>query len=116
MPALPPKRSIPPRPKPPSGTTTPVSLIATPDPSKPCDPFQPFGADVIDHFQAKKGLGDPFSGKDPFIPSSASSNAPKESTSSFTDVSSDLIKSSLGMKLSNLNGPSERVSGQSEID
>ncbi|XP_014824199.1 PREDICTED: epidermal growth factor receptor substrate 15-like 1 isoform X1 [Poecilia mexicana] len=88
MPALPPKRSIPPRPKPPSGTTTPVSLIATPDPSKPCDPFQPFGADVIDHFQAKKGLGDPFSGKDPFIPSSASSNAPKESTSSFTDVSS----------------------------
>ncbi|XP_014824200.1 PREDICTED: epidermal growth factor receptor substrate 15-like 1 isoform X2 [Poecilia mexicana] len=72
MPALPPKRSIPPRPKPPSGTTTPVSLIATPDPSKPCDPFQPFGADVIDHFQAKKGLGDPFSGKDPFIPSSAS--------------------------------------------
>uniref|UniRef100_A0A3P9Q5T9 Epidermal growth factor receptor pathway substrate 15 like 1 n=2 Tax=Poecilia reticulata TaxID=8081 RepID=A0A3P9Q5T9_POERE len=72
MPALPPKRSIPPRPRPPSGTTTPVSLIATPDPSKPCDPFQPFGADVIDHFQAKKGLGDPFSGKDPFIPSSAS--------------------------------------------
>uniref|UniRef100_A0A3P9Q5R3 Epidermal growth factor receptor pathway substrate 15 like 1 n=1 Tax=Poecilia reticulata TaxID=8081 RepID=A0A3P9Q5R3_POERE len=71
-----------------SGTTTPVSLIATPDPSKPCDPFQPFGADVIDHFQAKKGLGDPFSGKDPFIPSSASSNAPKESTSGFTDVSS----------------------------
>ncbi|XP_032428417.1 epidermal growth factor receptor substrate 15-like 1 isoform X5 [Xiphophorus hellerii] len=88
MPALPPKRSIPPRPKPPSGTTTPVSLIATADPSKPCDPFQAFGADVIDHFQAKKGLGDPFSGKDPFIPSSASSNAPKESTSGFTDVSS----------------------------
>ncbi|XP_027882551.1 epidermal growth factor receptor substrate 15-like 1 isoform X2 [Xiphophorus couchianus] len=116
MPALPPKRSIPPRPKPPSGTTTPVSLIATADPSKPCDPFQAFGADVIDHFQAKKGLGDPFSGKDPFIPSSASSNAPKESTSGFTDVSSDLIKSSLVTKLSNLNGPSERVSGQSEID
>ncbi|XP_054880111.1 epidermal growth factor receptor substrate 15-like 1 isoform X3 [Poeciliopsis prolifica] len=88
MPALPPKRSIPPRSKPPSGTTTPVSLIATADPSKPCDPFQPFGADVIDHFQAKKGVCDPFSGKDPFIPSSASSNAPKESTSGFKDVSS----------------------------
>ncbi|KAM4739238.1 epidermal growth factor receptor substrate 15-like 1 isoform 3-T3 [Anableps anableps] len=72
MPALPPKRSIPPRPKPPSGKTTPVSLIATADPSKPCDPFQPFGADAIDPFQAKKGQGDPFSGKDPFIPSSAS--------------------------------------------
>ncbi|KAM4739237.1 epidermal growth factor receptor substrate 15-like 1 isoform 2-T2 [Anableps anableps] len=116
MPALPPKRSIPPRPKPPSGKTTPVSLIATADPSKPCDPFQPFGADAIDPFQAKKGQGDPFSGKDPFIPSSASSKAPKDSTFGFTDVSSDLIKSSLGMKLSSLNGPNERVSGQRESD
>ncbi|XP_069007148.1 epidermal growth factor receptor substrate 15-like 1 isoform X2 [Embiotoca jacksoni] len=69
-PALPPKKSVPPRPKPPSGKTTPVSMTA--DSSKPCDPFQPFGGDVIDPFQNKKGLGDPFSGKDPFAPSSAS--------------------------------------------
>ncbi|KAL6108582.1 eps15l1 [Pungitius sinensis] len=68
-PALPPKKSVPPRPKPPTGKSTPVS---TADPSKPCDPFQPFGGDAIDPFQSKKGLGDPFSGKDPFAPSSAS--------------------------------------------
>ncbi|MED6280963.1 hypothetical protein CHARACLAT_016470 [Characodon lateralis] len=116
MPALPPKRSVHPRPKPPSGKTTPVSLTATADPSKPFDPFQPLSADVMDPFQNKQGQGDPFSGKDPFNPSSASSKAPKDPTSGFTDVSSDLIKSSLGMKLSSLNGPSERVSGQSESD
>nr|XP_046246852.1 epidermal growth factor receptor substrate 15-like 1 isoform X3 [Scatophagus argus] len=68
-PALPPKKSVPPRPKPPSGKNTPVS---TADLSKPCDPFQPFSSDTIDPFQSKKGLGDPFSGKDPFAPSSAS--------------------------------------------
>ncbi|XP_033477745.1 epidermal growth factor receptor substrate 15-like 1 isoform X2 [Epinephelus lanceolatus] len=71
-PALPPKKSVPPRPKPPSGKSTPVSMSGTADPSKPCDPFQPFGSDDIDPFQSKKGLGDPFSGKDPFAPSSAS--------------------------------------------
>ncbi|XP_068563904.1 epidermal growth factor receptor substrate 15-like 1 isoform X2 [Cebidichthys violaceus] len=71
-PALPPKKSVPPRPKPPSGKSTPVSTSGTADPSKPCDPFQPFGGDAIDPFQSKKGLGDPFSGKDPFAPSSAS--------------------------------------------
>ncbi|XP_035800912.1 epidermal growth factor receptor substrate 15-like 1 isoform X4 [Amphiprion ocellaris] len=71
-PALPPKKSVPPRPKPPSGKTTPVSMSGTADSSKPCDPFQPFSGDVIDPFQNKKGLGDPFSGKDPFAPSSAS--------------------------------------------
>ncbi|XP_068447382.1 epidermal growth factor receptor substrate 15-like 1 isoform X7 [Clinocottus analis] len=71
-PALPPKKSVPPRPKPPSGKSTPVSTSGTADPSKPCDPFQPFGGDIIDPFQSKKGLGDPFSGKDPFAPSSAS--------------------------------------------
>ncbi|XP_019936758.2 epidermal growth factor receptor substrate 15-like 1 isoform X9 [Paralichthys olivaceus] len=70
-PALPPKKSVPPRPKPPSGKSTPVSMSGTGDPSKPCDPFQPFGSDAIDPFQSKKGLGDPFSGKDPFAPSSA---------------------------------------------
>nr|XP_057929621.1 epidermal growth factor receptor substrate 15-like 1 isoform X4 [Doryrhamphus excisus] len=71
-PALPPKKGVPPRPKPPSGEckSTPVSMSA--DPSKPCDPFQPFGRDAVDPFQSKKGLGDPFSGKDPFAPSSAS--------------------------------------------
>ncbi|XP_022070108.2 epidermal growth factor receptor substrate 15-like 1 isoform X6 [Acanthochromis polyacanthus] len=71
-PALPPKKSVPPRPKPPSGKTTPVSMSGTADSSKPCDPFQPFSGDVIDPFQNKKGLGDPFSGKDPFASSSAS--------------------------------------------
>uniref|UniRef100_A0A8D2ZW27 Epidermal growth factor receptor substrate 15-like 1 n=1 Tax=Scophthalmus maximus TaxID=52904 RepID=A0A8D2ZW27_SCOMX len=67
-PALPPKKSVPPRPKPPSGKSTPVSMSGTADPSKPCDPFQPFGSDPVDPFQSKKGLGDPFSGKDPFAP------------------------------------------------
>ncbi|KAM9849239.1 epidermal growth factor receptor substrate 15-like 1 [Aulostomus maculatus] len=93
-PALPPKKSVPPRPKPPSGErhsackSTPVSISGTADPSKPCDPFQPFGRDAIDPFQSKKGPGDPFSGKDPFAPSSASSKAPTDSTSGFADFSS----------------------------
>ncbi|XP_029943510.1 epidermal growth factor receptor substrate 15-like 1 isoform X2 [Salarias fasciatus] len=63
-PALPPKKSIPPRPKPPSGKTTPV----TAEHPKPGDPFQPFRGDAVDPFQIKKSLGDPFSGKDPFAP------------------------------------------------
>ncbi|KAK5930308.1 hypothetical protein CgunFtcFv8_026553 [Champsocephalus gunnari] len=70
-PALPPKKSVPPRPKPPSGKSTPVSTPGAVDPSKPCDPFQPFGSDAVDPFQAKKGVGDPFSGKDPFAAPSA---------------------------------------------
>ncbi|KAG7276095.1 hypothetical protein CRUP_026183 [Coryphaenoides rupestris] len=71
-PALPPKKSVPPRPKPPSGKTTPVSMSA--DPCKPPpDPFQPFGVEAADPFQSKKPLGDPFSGKDPFAPFSATS-------------------------------------------
>uniref|UniRef100_A0A8C7Z435 Epidermal growth factor receptor pathway substrate 15-like 1a n=1 Tax=Oryzias sinensis TaxID=183150 RepID=A0A8C7Z435_9TELE len=69
MPALPPKKSVPPRPKPPSGKTTPVSLVES---SKPGDPFQPFSSEVIDPFLSKKGPVDPFSGKDPFTPPSAS--------------------------------------------
>ncbi|KAM9384667.1 epidermal growth factor receptor substrate 15-like 1 [Pholidichthys leucotaenia] len=84
-PALPPKKSVPPRPKPPSGKTTPVSMS---DSSKSCDPFQPFSGDTIDPFQSKKGLGDPFSGKDPFAPTSASSKPSNNSTSGFTDFSS----------------------------
>uniref|UniRef100_A0A8C2WBQ8 Epidermal growth factor receptor pathway substrate 15 like 1 n=1 Tax=Cyclopterus lumpus TaxID=8103 RepID=A0A8C2WBQ8_CYCLU len=87
-PALPPKKSVPPRPKPPSGKSTPVSTSGTADPSKPCDPFQPFGGDAIDPFQSKKGLVDPFSGKDPFAPSSASSKDPKEPSSGFADFRS----------------------------
>ncbi|XP_056895424.1 epidermal growth factor receptor substrate 15-like 1 isoform X9 [Takifugu flavidus] len=71
-PALPPKKGVPPRPKPPSGKSTPVSLTGPADSSNPCDPFQPFGSDAIDPFQSKKGPEDPFSGKDPFASSSAS--------------------------------------------
>ncbi len=71
-----------------SGKSTPVSMSGTADPSKPCDPFQPFVSDAIDPFQSKKGPGDPFSGKDPFAPSSASSKAPKDSTLGFADFSS----------------------------
>lgn len=65
-----------------TGKGTPVSS----DPSKPCDPFQPFGGDAIDPFQSKKALGDPFSGNDPFAPSSASSKDSKNFA--FADLSS----------------------------
>ena len=59
----------------PAGKTTPVSM--TGDPCKPPpDPFQPFGVEAADPFQSKKTLGDPFSGKDPFAPFSATSNPP----------------------------------------
>lgn len=68
-----------------SGKTTPVNLSGTADPSKQCDPFQPFGGETVDPFQNKTGLGDPFSGKDPFASSSASS---KDSTSGFADFGS----------------------------
>ncbi|XP_072294654.1 epidermal growth factor receptor substrate 15-like 1 [Eucyclogobius newberryi] len=61
-PALPPKKGVPPRPKPPSGKSTPVSGESK------CDPFQPFGTEPVDPFQSKKGPVDPFSGKDPFAP------------------------------------------------
>uniref|UniRef100_A0A8C8HFT0 Epidermal growth factor receptor pathway substrate 15-like 1a n=1 Tax=Oncorhynchus tshawytscha TaxID=74940 RepID=A0A8C8HFT0_ONCTS len=87
-PALPPKKSIPPRPKPPSGKSTPVNMPGgAGDSTKPCDPFQPFGSDGIDPFQSKKGVGDPFSGKDPFAPS-ASSKASKDCSLGFADFSS----------------------------
>ncbi|XP_065100965.1 epidermal growth factor receptor substrate 15-like 1 isoform X2 [Paramisgurnus dabryanus] len=66
MPALPPKKTIPPRPKPPSGKSTPVNVPGPTDSPKTADPFQPFGSDPGDPFQSKKG--DPFSGKDPFGP------------------------------------------------
>ncbi|XP_041695641.1 epidermal growth factor receptor substrate 15-like 1 isoform X3 [Coregonus clupeaformis] len=94
-PALPPKKSIPPRPKPPSVKHTEERCKSTPvnmpggagDSAKPCDPFQPFGSDAIDPFQSKKGVGDPFSGKEPFAPSS-SSKASKDSSLGFADFSS----------------------------
>ncbi|XP_041746237.1 epidermal growth factor receptor substrate 15-like 1 isoform X4 [Coregonus clupeaformis] len=71
-PALPPKMGVPPRPKPPSGKSTPVNMPGgAGDLAKPCDPFQPFGSDAIDPFQSKKVVGDPFSGKDPFAPSAS---------------------------------------------
>uniref|UniRef100_A0A673IHH5 Epidermal growth factor receptor substrate 15-like 1 n=1 Tax=Sinocyclocheilus rhinocerous TaxID=307959 RepID=A0A673IHH5_9TELE len=87
MPALPPKKSIPPRPKPPSGKSTPVNVPGSADSDKTSDPFQPFSADPADPFQSKKGVGDPFSGKDPFAPS-ASSKASKDSSLGFADFSS----------------------------
>ncbi|XP_065604916.1 epidermal growth factor receptor substrate 15-like 1 isoform X5 [Cyrtonyx montezumae] len=86
-PALPPKKNVPPRPKPPSGKSTPVSHLGSSDFPKPHDPFQPFGADSSDPFQSKKGFGDPFSGKDPFAPSSSSKTA-KDSSLGFADFSS----------------------------
>ncbi|NWI77647.1 EP15R factor, partial [Dryoscopus gambensis] len=86
-PALPPKKNVPPRPKPPSGKSTPVSHLGSADFPKPHDPFQPFGADSSDLFQSKKGFGDPFSGKDPFAPSSSSKTS-KDSSLGFADFSS----------------------------
>uniref|UniRef100_A0A7M4FIK2 Epidermal growth factor receptor pathway substrate 15 like 1 n=1 Tax=Crocodylus porosus TaxID=8502 RepID=A0A7M4FIK2_CROPO len=86
-PALPPKKNVPPRPKPPSGKSTPVSQLGSADFTKPHDPFQPFGADSSDPFQSKKGFGDPFSGKDPFAPSSSSKTS-KDSSLGFADFSS----------------------------
>ncbi|KAK2869274.1 hypothetical protein Q7C36_001145 [Tachysurus vachellii] len=70
-PALPPKKTIPPRPKPPSGKSTPTNLSGSVDSAKSSDPFQPFGSDANDPFQNKKGPSDPFSGKDPFAPSAS---------------------------------------------
>ncbi|XP_047662833.1 epidermal growth factor receptor substrate 15-like 1 isoform X6 [Tachysurus fulvidraco] len=86
-PALPPKKTIPPRPKPPSGKSTPTNLSGSVDSAKSSDPFQPFGSDANDPFQNKKGPSDPFSGKDPFAPS-ASSKATKDSSLGFADFSS----------------------------
>nr|XP_012613837.1 epidermal growth factor receptor substrate 15-like 1 isoform X2 [Microcebus murinus] len=86
-PALPPKKPAPPRPKPPSGKSTPVSQLGSADFPEPPDPFQPLGADSGDPFQNKKGFGDPFSGKDPFVPSS-SAKPPKASSSGFADFTS----------------------------
>uniref|UniRef100_A0A8I5ZKJ0 Epidermal growth factor receptor pathway substrate 15-like 1 n=1 Tax=Rattus norvegicus TaxID=10116 RepID=A0A8I5ZKJ0_RAT len=86
-PALPPKKPAPPRPKPPSGQSTPVSQLGSSAFPESPDPFQPLEADSGDPFQNKKGFGDPFSGKDPFAPSS-SAKPPKASSSGFADFTS----------------------------
>ncbi|XP_037674152.1 epidermal growth factor receptor substrate 15-like 1 isoform X3 [Choloepus didactylus] len=86
-PALPPKKPAPPRPKPPSGKSTPVSQLDSADFPEPPDPFQPLGVDSSDPFQSKKGFGDPFSGKDPFAPSS-SAKPSKDSSLGFADFTS----------------------------
>ncbi|XP_032989313.1 epidermal growth factor receptor substrate 15-like 1 isoform X1 [Rhinolophus ferrumequinum] len=102
-PALPPKKPAPPRPKPPSdvkaeqkssalytplgGKSTPVSQLGSADFSDSPDPFQPLGADSSDPFQNKRGFGDPFSGKDPFAPSS-SAKPSKASSLGFADFTS----------------------------
>uniref|UniRef100_A0A673ISE6 Epidermal growth factor receptor substrate 15-like 1 n=1 Tax=Sinocyclocheilus rhinocerous TaxID=307959 RepID=A0A673ISE6_9TELE len=69
------------------GKSTPVNVPGSADSDKTSDPFQPFSADPADPFQSKKGVGDPFSGKDPFAPS-ASSKASKDSSLGFADFSS----------------------------
>ncbi|XP_061456599.1 epidermal growth factor receptor substrate 15-like 1 isoform X3 [Rhineura floridana] len=92
-PALPPKRNMPPRPKPPSGKTPPVSQVGSSDFDKPPDPFQPFGADSSDPFQSKKGFGDLFRGRDLF-PSSSSSKPSKDSSMGFADFSSNPVEPS----------------------
>ncbi|KAM9686618.1 epidermal growth factor receptor substrate 15-like 1 isoform 1-T1 [Trichechus inunguis] len=86
-PALPPKKPAPPRPHPPSGHSTPVSQLGPADLPEPPDPFQALGADGSDPFQSKKGFGDPFSGKDPFAPSSAAKPS-KDSSLGLADFTS----------------------------
>lgn len=69
------------------GKSTPVSQLGSADFPEPPDPFQPLGADSSDPFQNKKGFGDPFSGKDPFAPSS-SAKPSKASSLGFADFTS----------------------------
>ena len=69
------------------GKSTPVNQLGSADFTEPPDPFQPLGADSSDPFQNKKGFGDPFSGKDPFAPSS-SAKPSKASSLGFADFTS----------------------------
>uniref|UniRef100_A0A5F8AKL7 Epidermal growth factor receptor substrate 15-like 1 n=1 Tax=Macaca mulatta TaxID=9544 RepID=A0A5F8AKL7_MACMU len=55
-PALPPKKPAPPRPKPPSGKSTPVSQLGSADFPETPDPFQPLGADSGDPFQRRRDV------------------------------------------------------------
>nr|XP_020636874.1 epidermal growth factor receptor substrate 15-like 1 [Pogona vitticeps] len=87
-PALPPKKSVPVRPKPSSGKSPPVGQGGSSDFATAPDPFQPFGADRHrDPFQTQKGFGDLFSGRDLFAPSSPSKPT-KDSSLGFADFSS----------------------------
>ncbi|XP_018112592.1 epidermal growth factor receptor substrate 15-like 1 isoform X2 [Xenopus laevis] len=86
-PALPPKRSVPPRPKPPSGKSTPVSQLSTSHLQKSHDPFQPFGTEPGDPFQSRKSFTDPFSGKDPFATSQSGKHS-KGTSSGFANFGS----------------------------
>ncbi|XP_072803556.1 epidermal growth factor receptor substrate 15-like 1 isoform X3 [Vicugna pacos] len=70
-----------------SGKSTPVSQLGSAEFPEAPDPFQPLGADSSDPFQNKKGFGDPFSGKDPFAPSS-SAKPSKASSLGFADFTS----------------------------
>ncbi|MXQ93482.1 hypothetical protein E5288_WYG021092 [Bos mutus] len=70
-----------------TGKSTPVNQLGSADFTEPPDPFQPLGADSSDPFQNKKGFGDPFSGKDPFAPSS-SAKPSKASSLGFADFTS----------------------------
>ncbi|KAM4810128.1 epidermal growth factor receptor substrate 15-like 1 isoform 2-T2 [Rhinophrynus dorsalis] len=86
-PALPPKRSVPPRPKPPSGKSTPVAQLGSTHFQKPHDPFQPFGTEATDPFQSRKPFADPFSGKDPFSSSQPGKHS-KGTSAGFANFSS----------------------------
>ncbi|KAG7487962.1 hypothetical protein MATL_G00028910 [Megalops atlanticus] len=55
-PALPPKKNVPPRPKAPSGKSTPVNLPGSAEMAKSSDPFQPFGSDASDPFQRTENI------------------------------------------------------------
>ncbi|XP_053556022.1 epidermal growth factor receptor substrate 15-like 1 [Bombina bombina] len=87
IPALPPKRSVPPRPKPPSGKSTPVGQLGSSHFQKSHDPFQPFGTEPGDPFQSRKAFTDPFSGKDPFA-SSQSGKHSKGTSAGFANFGS----------------------------
>ncbi|XP_042526543.1 epidermal growth factor receptor substrate 15-like 1 isoform X1 [Dipodomys spectabilis] len=73
-PALPPKKPAPPRPKPPSGKSTPVSQPGSAEPPPP-EPLQPRGARAGDPLQNREGLGEPLSGTDPLVPSAKAASA-----------------------------------------
>ncbi|XP_075063486.1 epidermal growth factor receptor substrate 15-like 1 isoform X4 [Mixophyes fleayi] len=90
MPALPPKRSVPPRPKPPSGKSTPVSQLSSAHFQKSNDPFQPFGTEPGDPFQSRKAFTDPFSGKDPFASSQPGKHS-KGTSAGFANFGSCVI-------------------------
>ncbi|XP_032992589.1 epidermal growth factor receptor substrate 15-like 1 [Lacerta agilis] len=87
-PALPPKKGMPPRPKPPSGKSLLSSMSALPILTSPPTRFGRLGADTSDPFHSRKGFGDLFKGRDRFSPPSAA-KAPKDpSSTGFADFTS----------------------------